>query len=231
MSISDYNKGIGAIKMQSVDAFFVVDHQRKARLMNQKAQDRPEPPILWVDGVGGYLMLDQDDLLIGQASAGTRVQIGIVGDLSRQAAILKRRQSDYFIDPVQETDVDGRPIDSPYLLRSGAVLRWGDRIQLRFLRPHPLSASARLDLVSLHRFRPRVDGVLLMADSCILGPSASSHVVCPGWNRDLLMYKGSGQWFFRSLDSVEVDGKSLSGDIPVARGMRMRGEDFSLSVE
>jgi hypothetical protein len=191
----------------------------------------PEHPILWIDGVGGYTMLEKDDLLIGQAGAGSRVHVGIVGDLSRQAAIIKRQQSDYLLEPIQETLLDDQTIKESSLLRSGAVVRWGERIQMRFIKPHPLSATARLEMISYHRFQPRVDGVLLMADSCILGPSQSSHVICPEWSHDLLIYKTSDQWFIRTEVPLEIDGHSPTGPIPFARGTRLRGDGWSLSIE
>ena len=43
---------------------------------------------------------------------------------------------------------------------------------------HVLSASARLEMVSRHRTQPHVDGILLMAESCVLGPKWQNHVVC-----------------------------------------------------
>lgn len=209
----------------------VFDDRREVQSPNRFTSQSPGQPILWIDGVGGFLMLDKDDLLIGQAVASRPVDIGIVGDLSRQAAVLKRRQSDYILEPVQDTLVDGHRIEGPHLLRSGEVLQWGARIRLRFVRSHPLSSTARLDMQSLHRFQPRVDGVLLLADSCILGPSPSNHVVCPAWSQNLLMFKSGDQWLFRTNGEVEIDGCSQQGEIPLARGMRVRGADFSLSVE
>lgn len=194
--------------------------------LNHKA-----PRILWIDGVGGYLLIDRDQVLIGQATAGCLVDIGIVGDISRQAAVIRRSHTDYLVEPLQETRLDGVPISQPQLLRSGAQLQWGSRVRLQLIKPHPLSSTARLNLTSLHRFQPRVDGVLLLADSCILGPGQNCHIQCPQWGQDLLMFSHAGQWYFRTLSDVEVDGQTLQGQIPIKAGMRMRGADFSLSIE
>lgn len=188
-------------------------------------------PILWIDGVGGFLLLDRDELLIGQAIAGGHQDISVVGDLSRQAAVIQRVQSDYLIQPLQETSVDGRLIAGPHLLATGQTLAWGPRVRMKFTKPHPLSSSARLDLVSQHRFQPRVDGVILLADSCILGPSSTCHVHCPQWSQDLLMFRSSGQWYFRALDELEVNGLPQTGQIALSSGLRVRGSDFSFSVE
>lgn len=193
--------------------------------------NRKAPRILWIDGVGGYLLIDRDQVLIGQATAGCLVDIGIVGDLSRQAAVIRRSHADYLIEPMQETFLDGVLITQPQLLRSGAQMQWGSRVKLQLIKPHPLSSTARLNLTSHHRFQPRVDGVLLLADSCILGPGPNCHVHCPQWGQDLLMFSHAGQWYFRTMGEVEVDGQTQQGQIPIRAGMRMRGLDFSLSVE
>lgn len=185
--------------------------------------------ILWIDGVGGYLMMQRADVLIGQS--GSMVDISIVGDISRQAAVIRRRESDYFVDPLQETRVNDQVVSSAALLPSEAQLQFGSRVKMRLTKPHPLSSTARLEMVSLHRFHPRVDGVLLLADSCILGPNSSSHVYCPEWSHDLLMFSQDGQWYFRTVHEVEVNGVAQTGQIAVTSGMRMRGSDFSLSIE
>lgn len=201
---------------------------------SREPSSQPEPPksnrsILWIDGVGGYLMLDRDDVLIGQA--GSMVDVAVVGDISRQAAVIRRRQSDYFIEPLQEMCVDQTLIAATHLLGADSLMQWGNRVKMRLVKPHPLSSTARLEMASLHRFQPRVDGVLLLADSCILGPNSSCHVRCPEWSQDLLMFRQSGQWFFRTVGEVDVNGSPQQGTILIKPGMRMRGSDFSLSIE
>lgn len=189
--------------------------------------------ILWIDGVGGYLLIDRDEVMIGQAISSSPIDIGIVGDLGRQSCALLRSDGEYLLQPLQQTIVklDGCTLDRPQLLKHDAIVQIGNRVKMKFTKPHALSATARLDLASLNRFKPHVDAVLLLADSCILGPSPASHVVCPNWKSELLLFRHAGQWHFRSLQEVDVNGETAQGQIPMVAGMRMRGEDFSLSVE
>ncbi len=187
--------------------------------------------ILWIDGVGGYLLIERDDVLVGQAVSGSPLDVCIVGDLSRQACAIKRIDGDYLVQPLQAMLLDGRSIEKTHLLHHDAVLQLGNRVKLKFTKPNPLSATARLDLLSLNHFKPHVDGVLLLADSCVLGPSGNSHVVCPTWKSELLIYRQAGAWQFRSLGEVDVNGTRLQGTIPLVAGMRMQGADFSLSIE
>lgn len=187
--------------------------------------------ILWVDGVGGYLLVDSEEVVIGQAVGSSTAAITIVGDLSRQAAAIRRTESDYLLQPLQPTLLDGVSVDRPQLLTDDSAIQLGPRVKLRFQKPSPLSATARLELASTNRFKPNVDGVLLLADSCILGPNAGSHVVCPSWSQELLLFRHGDEWYFRTLDEVTVNGELDKGQILLREGLRMQGEDFSLSVE
>lgn len=187
--------------------------------------------VLWIDGVGGFLCCDREEILIGQAIGSSIADVGIVGDLSRQAAAIRRSGGDYLLQPLQQMWLNDVPVDRAQLLRDGAVMQLGRRVRVGFSKPNPLSATARLDLLSLNKWNPSVDGVLLLADSCVIGPNPGSHVVCPAWKNELLMFRHGEGWCFRTLEEVDVNGKKIQGQIPITGGMRMRGEDFSLSVE
>lgn len=188
--------------------------------------------ILWIDGVGGYLLIDRDEVLLGQAIADSRADIPIVGDLSRQAAVVRRAGSDYLIQALQTPClVRGRVVESPLLLGHEDIIQLGQNVRLRFVKPHPLSATARLDLLSLSRFQPRVDAVLLAADSCLLGSQPSCHVVCPHWTNEVLLVKRDQGWAFNLQEELEVNGKMQSGPIAVKPGLRICGSNFSLSIE
>lgn len=206
-------------------------HGIKARQLLAESSAGTRRRILWIDGVGGYLLVERDELLIGQAVSGSPADVRIVGDLSRQACAVKRTAGDYLLQPLQAMRLDGKVVEKPQLLRHDSVMQLGSRVQLKFTHPNPLSATARLDLTSLHQFKPHVDGVILLADSCVLGPSANSHVVCPSWKFELLIYRQAGEWRIRGPAEVEVNGQRVQGEIPFVAGMRVRGEDFSLSVE
>ncbi|MCA9134802.1 MAG: FHA domain-containing protein [Planctomycetales bacterium] len=189
------------------------------------------PRIVWIDGVGGYLLLDRAEVLLGQAIPGSGVDIGIVGDLSRLAAAVRRAGGDFVLQPLQVAHVNEQPVQRPQLLRDGDRLQFGTRVQLEFRQPHPLSATGRLELLSLHRFQPRVDAVLLLADSCVLGPQSSSHIQCPRWTSEILLFRQADGWHIRLPGEVEVDGQPQRGTVYLRPGMRISGQDFSLGIE
>ena len=151
-----------------------------------------EPPagrrfLLWIDGVGGYLVCLGDEVVLGQSSPEYSLDIPIQADLSRRHARIARRGDGYVIEPLHMTRVNGQVIRGKTLLSDGDEIELAQGVRLRFRQPHALSASARLDFLSHHRTQPKADGVLLMAESCVLGPKWQNHVVCRDWQGDVVL--------------------------------------------
>ncbi len=194
---------------------------------------RQQQRMLWVDGVGGYLVSLAEDLLIGQPAAPGAAGPGlaILADLSRRHARLSRTGGSYVLTPLAEVTVDGRAIDGPTVLKDGALIGLGD-VRLSFSRPHALSASGLLAIESGHRTTPAADAVLMMAESCILGPKPHSHIRCPDWQGEAILFRGGDQGLVcRAGGGLLVDGTPTDGPAPVSPGKRIEGQDFALCVE
>jgi hypothetical protein len=194
---------------------------------------QPDRFFLWVDAVGGYLVCLGDMVTLGQAADGPEAaDIPLLGDLSRQHARIRRDGEGYLIEGYKDISVDGRPVAGVAGLRDGSLVRLGRGVKLVFRRPHALSATARLDFVSGHRTQPTVDAVLLMADTCVLGPQRHSHVVCREWPGEVVLSRHEEQLYCRAAGAIEIDGgRYTSGRGPVGRNSRIMGERFSLTLE
>ena len=178
--------------------------------------------VAWIDSVGGYLICPDDEVVLGQPSPGGPAGVAILGDLSRRHASIRRDGECYILKPIHTTSVDGKRIAGPTLLRDGSVITLGDSVRVRFRRPHALSGSAVLEVESHHKADPAVDAVILMAGNCIFGPGANSHVVCRGWNADLVLFRRGENLLCRAPGGGETE---------ISDGLRLEGEDFSLSIE
>jgi hypothetical protein len=157
--------------------------------------------------------------------------VPILGDLSRDHALIRRSGEGYVLVPRRTTRLNGREIRDPAPLTDGATIELGHGVKLRFRQPHPLSRTARLEFVSRHRTQPPTDGVLLLAESCILGPAASSHVVCSSWARDLVLYQEGGELQCRTGGDFQIDGAAFNGKGPIRRNSRIIAEGFSVTLE
>lgn len=187
--------------------------------------------VLWIDAVGGYLVCTGSKVAIGQALPGNPVEIAIQGDVSRRHAVVSRHGEGYVLEPTQTVSIGGHRVTAPINLSDGDVIELGGSVRMRFRKPHVLSGSACLQFLSRHRTQPLVDGVLLMAESCVLGPTPTNHVVCRHWEHDLVLFRRDDQLHCRSPKSLEINGQRGVGVIPLNGNTRIVGEDFSLSVE
>jgi hypothetical protein len=187
--------------------------------------------LLWVDGVGGYLVCQGDEVSLGQPVQGSYVDVPILGDISRLHAKIRRDGESYLLEPCRETRVGGRAAEHVTLLNDGSEIELGDGVRMRFRLPNPLSRTARLDFISRHRTLPTTDGVLLMAESCILGPGSGSHIVCRDWPGEVVLFSQGGTLHCRAAGRFHVDGVEVESRAPITRHSQIVGEEFSLSVE
>ena len=214
------------------------DHSR-----NQKRKSQSRQPIvnrqghqpaglLWIDAVGGFLVFMGDQITIGQAVPETNVELPILGDLSRRHAIISRTGDDYIVHPIGVTRLDDQLLGGPARLDDHAIIGLGHSVRLRFRQPNPLSNTARLDLISPHRTQPSSDGIIMMSETCILGPAEDCHVVCKAWEDQLaLMPTDDDRIRFKASGSVTVDDVATCDVGVLDWGSRLAGEDFALMFE
>lgn len=187
--------------------------------------------LLWVDAVGGYLVCQGEEITFGQAVGDHDIDVPIQGDLSRIHARMRRSGEGYLIEAVRTTKVNGREITEPTVVGDGDLIELGESVKLKFRRPHALSATVCLDFVSHHRTQPAADGVLLMAESCVLGPQSTSHVKCPDWTTEVVLFGQADSMQCRAKTELVIDGTTCQGGGPVTRRSSITGDEFSLSLE
>jgi hypothetical protein len=187
--------------------------------------------VMWIDGVGGFLVCTGPSLWAGCYVDQPRVDIPIQGDLRRKHLRFDLHHDQFVLAPIGPVALDGKPIERPTVLQSGQQIELSGQIRWSYRQPHPLSSSARLDYVSAHRTVPWSDAILLMADTLIIGPHRHNHVHCPGWKNDLIVFRRQGQLFVRSESNLIVDGRRVGRVSPIQPESSIAGEDFSIKLE
>ncbi len=190
--------------------------------------------VLWIDAVGGFLVCSQSRVSLGPADspAGDRLpEIALWADLRPEHATIARDREGYVLAPSGPTSIDGRPTTGPVALVDGAVIGLGAPARLRFSRPHPLSASARLDIMSGHRTNPAVNAIVLAADTVLLGPDPRSHIVCRRWSSALTLYRRGDRWACLAQSPLEIDGQVGATSGWLTSESRIVGEEISLGLE
>jgi hypothetical protein len=107
----------------------------------------------------------------------------------------------------------------------------GSSVEILFRQSSPVSATARLEIVSRHRLPLAVEGVILMAETCILGSTAQAHVPAPQLETPVVLFRQSGKLWCRVAGKFEVDGRPHQGRAALGLRSNVRGEVFSFSVE
>ncbi len=187
--------------------------------------------IAWVDAVGGYLVCLGDQVILGQPDPTGSADVPILADLSRRHAVVRRDGEGYTLVPLQATLLDGRRLDGPAPLIDGSEIELGDGVRLRFRRPHPLSATAVIDFVSRHRTRPKVDGVVLMAQTCVFSARSTSHVVCRDLQDEVILFRDGKNLSCRTNTALNIDGQHYDRRGPVGPNSRIQAADFAISLE
>lgn len=186
--------------------------------------------LLWADIVGGYLICLDNRVTLGRASSDGAADIPILGDLSRRHATIVRDGDRYLIHAHNPTFVNGKRVDSAPL-RDRDLIRMGTGVELRFRQPNPMSATARLELASRHRLPMAVSGILLMAETCVLGAESTAHVQAPHVGRPVVLYRQGEAIWCRSPEPFSVDGRPQQGRAPLSARSNVLGESFSFSLE
>jgi hypothetical protein len=187
--------------------------------------------MLWIDGVGGYLVCWGERVVLGQPAGSSGPEIGIWGDLSRSHAAITRVGESYTLEPLRTTRVEGRSITETTLLADGQTIQLGDSVRVNFRQPHPWSRSARLELASHHRPQPAADGVLLAAEVLILGAGRHCHVVCPGWRHEVLLVRQGNDWSIRSMGELMQDGRRLANPAEITWNTSLQAGETRLTLE
>ena len=186
--------------------------------------------LLWVDTVGGYLVCLDNQVVLGRAGADGNADVPLMGDISRDHATIRRDGEGYVLRARRPTFVNNRAIETASL-RDGDVVRLGASVELEFRQPSPVSASARLAVVSRHRLPQAVDGVLLMADTCLIGDTPQAHVRVPGLSGPVVLYHQGNTLWCKASGGFEVDGRACAARAALTTRSSVLGDGFSFSLE
>lgn len=186
--------------------------------------------LLWVDGAGGYLVCLGPRVTLGQAAPDSAADVPLLADISRSHASVTRDSEGYLLEAARPLKVNGRSTDRA-LLQPGDRLTLGGGCELTFQQPVPVSASAVLELTSGHRLPLALDGVLLMAETLIIGPGPRAHAVAPDWEQPVVLFRQKDGIGVRCPAGVTVDGQPCGERGTLGLNSQVRGDDFAFAVE
>lgn len=212
---------------------------------NEKRQIPAAKPVagssylLWIDGVGTYLVYLNETLRIGgpgepgvgQGLGSAWADLSLLANLSRHHASMTRSGESYYLEAKAPVFCNQRPVNDRVLLTDQAELRLNTETVITFRQPTVLSASACLELTSHHQPQQRLDGIVLMADTCLLGPSSENHIVCHNWPGTVILYRQGDQILCRSKLEIFANQESASQGVVLTPGSLVSGPELRFRWE
>lgn len=188
--------------------------------------------LLWIDRVGVYLVSLHSEFTIGgPATEGRGADLALLAGLSRRHATLERSGERYVIRAHAPAFVAGRPVHEAADLSGDSEIQLGQTVRLRFRQPSVLSGSACLDFISDHRPARFVDGVVLMDQTCLIGPAPDCHVVCPAWPQTVLLFRSGAGLCCKARDDLFIDGRHCREAGELCPGSVVTAADIRFRIE
>ena len=203
---------------------------RSRELTNGKPQSSQY--LLWIDGVGSFLVCTGERFTIGGPTLeGVQADLSLLASLSRRHATIVRGEDGYVLESHAPSKVAGRDVHDMAYLNDGYDIELGGTVKFRFRMPTALSASARLEFLSDHRPSQTVDSLVLMDDTCLLGPGDENHIRCPEWPGTVLLIRKQNELWCKSRLDVFVGDKQAKNGAPLKSGEIVSGSELRFRLE
>lgn len=195
--------------------------------------------VAWIDGVGCFWISPYERVVVGGPDTPSAkpvhpretADIAILSDLKRRHATIVRTGEGYLLEAHGPVRVSGREVHDKATLSDGALIELGRNVCWRFRQPSAWSLSARIDFVSDHRPSQTVDGLVMLADTCLLGPGDENQIVCPDWPGQVLLVRQADEFICRSRLDLAVNGHRLGSGRRLRSGDVVTGEDLRFRIE
>lgn len=171
----------------------------------------------WIDAVGGFLTFAKPIVRIGHAGD-DRNDVPILADIAGHHAELRRGKSGIVLVGHAEAKVNGHCGDA-FLLRHGDVIEL-QSVRVKYYQPVPWSATARLELASPHRLPLSLDGIILLGETCIIGPRRDAHIRAD-WKSSVFINFYQGRYWVRGPGKLRIDGRTCDGWGPLEPASRV----------
>lgn len=188
--------------------------------------------VLWIDQVGAFLICLKNEVTVGGPSAdGTHADVALLANLSRRHATFVRSGERYLLLAHAPVKVAGRDVHDRVDLSDGYDVALGANVRLKFRLPSVMSGTARLEFASDHRPARAADAVILMDETCLVGPGVENHIRCPLWQQSVLLYRRGGKLWCKSREGLFLGGRHAPEGGELEPGVVVTGTDIRFRIE
>lgn len=193
--------------------------------------------VIWIDQVGAFILCLNSEVTIGgpvsrgEGAEGVSADVALLANLSRRHATLVRSGESYVLAAHAPAQVAGRTVHDRVDLGDGYVLSLGTNVRLKFRLPSVMSGTARLEFLSDHRPAHTADAIILMDETCLVGPGPENHIRCPGWSQTILLFRRDGQLWCKSRGELFINGRHAPDGGSLQPGVVVTGADIRFRLE
>lgn len=199
---------------------------------------KPEPSptpldsrfLLWVDGVGTYLVLSSDRVAIGREGSSFHPDVALLADAGGRRAEIVRADEDYFVVSMGEPILVGGKPTRRKLLATEDAIDLGPRCRIVFRLPTPLSATAVLSLQRGQRIHGDVRNVVLLKDHLVLGPKGKSHVEIGRGSEKIVLSREPRGLVCRAAEEIFLGTAAAGREALVPPGVRVQVGEVTFTV-
>ncbi len=181
---------------------------------------------LWIDGCGGFLLLAGNHWSVGGLSQAGTADVCVRADWPRYAGSIERAGGDYFWNGARAAaspELTTPEMIARELITSGQTLPVPGSAALTLRQPSPLCDSAVLSLSPPHRFDQHVDGVVLVNETLLVGPTPDCHIRCRESSDRAVLTRRGDRWLAKA---------GLAGDFePLEPGQRITLRSLAMTLE
>ncbi len=208
--------------------------QKKAQALAATPSTRH---LLWIDGVGTYLLLSTDTVSIGRSGSSMRADLPVPTEIEGFHAEIRRIDEDFFITPAQgQVIIDGKSIERK-LLEDGDKVELTSRCGFRFYLPTQRTPTAVLKMRKNLRVEGHAQDIILMGGLVILGagvPGSTGngcHICVPHEGKPIVLSRKNGHYRLKAPIEIEVDGEGagLDAEVPVGAHVKIGELTFTIT--
>lgn len=188
--------------------------------------------VVWIDRVGAFQLCLKNEVTIGGPAAdGVSADVALLANLSRRHATFVRSGESYVLAAHAPLQVAGKSVHDRVDLADGYVLSLGANVRLKFRLPSVMSGTARIEFLSDHRPAQAADAIILMDDTCLIGPGPENHIRCPGWSQSVLLFRREGRLWCKSRGELFLGGRHAPEGGELEPGVVVTGSDIRFRLE
>jgi len=193
--------------------------------------------VIWIDQVGAFFLCLKSEVTIGgpvsqrEGADGLSADVPLLANLSRRHATFVRSGESYVLAAHAPSQVAGRTVHDRVDLGDGYVLALGGNVRLTFRLPSVMSGTARLEFLSDHRPAHAADAIILMDETCLIGPGPENHIRCPTWPHSVLLFRRDGRLWCKSRGELFIGGRHAPDGGALEPGVVVTGSEIRFRIE